>query len=378
MLLWPKKRDFRTDTFRKLNAAMNNVDGDTKQIMKGMQAQIEYLMAKCKAWEETAIELNNGKAVTLSDDRKKRIAVKGKELNEFLLGEVEKSFSPSTIFGWYRQLVGQKYNSVGPNQKKRGRPAVSQEVVYLIVKLAKHNPDWGYERISAVLSELGYTVSKSTVRNVLDDYGLTPDSETRTTGSWWQFWATQEAVTAAIDYAHTEVLTPTGLVRYSSFFCMDCGTREVRCGGVVLNPTGIWATQVARNWCDMWDGFLLGKKFLVCDNDCTYIKSFCNVFKSIGIRVKRTRPYTPAMNGRMENFIRALKLECLDKIIFRSEKELKYAINQFLEYWNHYRPNSAIGGKMVKPYEQSPNGRIIEVSFLGGLFHGYRREKLAA
>jgi len=63
-----------TDTFRKLNAAMKNIDGDTKQIMKGMQAQIEYLMTKCKAWEETATELNNGKAVTLSDDRKKRIA----------------------------------------------------------------------------------------------------------------------------------------------------------------------------------------------------------------------------------------------------------------------------------------------------------------
>jgi hypothetical protein len=124
--------------------------------------------------------------------------------------------------------------------------------------------------------------------------------------------------------------------------------------------------------------FLLGKKYLIRDNDVTFTIPFDNVFKSIGITVKRTPPYTPNMNSRMENFIRALKLECLDKIIFRSPEQLRFAIKEFLEYWNHYRPHAGLGGKMVKPYEQDANGRIIEIPFLGGLFHGYRREKIAA
>jgi len=33
---------------------------------------------------------------------------------------------------------------------------------------------------------------------------------------------------------------------------------------------------------------------------------------------------------------------------------------------------------MIKPYPQDDDGEILEVSFLGGLLHGYRREKLAA
>jgi len=68
----------------------------------------------------------------------------------------------------------------------------------------------------------------------------------------------------------------------------------------------------------------------------------------------------------MENFIRALKLECLDKIIFRSPEQLRYAIKQYLEYWNHYRPHAGLDGKKVKPYEQSPDGKIIDIPFLGG------------
>ena len=43
------------------------------------------------------------------------------------------------------------------------------------------------------------------------------------------------------------------------------------------------------------------------------------------------------MNARMENFIRAIKTECLDKMIITSEKQLRLAVKEYLEYWNHYR-----------------------------------------
>lgn len=45
------------------------------------------------------------------------------------------------------------------------------------------------------------------------------------------------------------------------------------------------------------------------------------IFQSIGIEIKRLPPFTPIMNSRMENFIRAIKTECLDKIIFTNELE---------------------------------------------------------
>ncbi|MDD3154393.1 MAG: hypothetical protein PHS41_05950 [Victivallaceae bacterium] len=65
-------------------------------------------------------------------------------------------------------------------------------------------------------------------------------------------------------------------------------------------------------------------------------------------------------------------------IIFTSEAQLRLAVKEYLEYWNHYRPMQGLGGKMVKPYPQDMKAPIKEVSFLGGLLHGYCREPVAA
>ena len=59
---------------------------------------------------------------------------------------------------------------------------------------------------------------------------------------------------------------------------MDIGTREVRLGGIVKDPNGNWSTQIARNMCYMWDGFLLGKQYLIHDRDATFTKRFDSVF----------------------------------------------------------------------------------------------------
>ena len=65
------------------------------------------------------------------------------------------------------------------------------------------------------------------------------------------------------------------------------------------------------------------------------------------MEIKKLPPFTPQMNARMENFIRAIKTECLDKIIFASERQLRLAVKEYLEYWNHYRPHEGLGGIMV-------------------------------
>ena len=63
---------------------------------------------------------------------------------------------------------------------------------------------------------LGYDVSATTVRNVLDAHGIVPDPERRRRGDWLQFIETQQYVTAATDFAHVEMATEYGLERRQS------------------------------------------------------------------------------------------------------------------------------------------------------------------
>ena len=367
------------ETTIRLNAFMRDVkDGNLRTILKNMQSMLDYHAEKIRIYEEHLSELTGKARLELTDSDKRRLAQKGKALNYYLLAAVEPTWAPGTLRGWYNSLVGAKYNSVRDGQKKRGRKPISQEIVDEVLKLAKNNPDWGYDRIAGVMKYLKYDVSATTVRHILDDNGIVPDPERRLRGDWDQFIETQQYSTASTDFAQVERLTPFGLVRESLLFFMDIGSREVCLGGIVHKPDGNWTTQIARNMCDMWDGFMLGKKYLIHDRDPLFNKRFDSVFESISIEIKKLPPFMPQMNARMENFIRAIKTECLDKIIFTSERQLRLAVMEYLEYWNHYRPHAGLGGKMVKPYPQDMNATVREVSFLAGLLYGYRREQAAA
>ena len=353
-------------------------DGDLRTILENMQKMNDYMAEKLRIYEEHLASLTGKERPILTESDKRRLAQKGKELNDFLLAAIEPTWAPGTIRKWYSDLVGAKYNSVNDGQKKRGRKPVSPEIVEKVLQLAKSNPDWGYEHIAGTMRYLGYNVSATTIRHILEVNGIVPDPERRLRGDWSQFIETQQYVTASTDFAQVERLTPFGLVRESLLFFMDIGSREVCLGGIVHNPGSNWTTQIARNMCDMWDGFMLGKKNLIHDRDPLFNKRFDSVFESISIEIKKLPPFMPQMNARMENFIRAIKTECLDKIIFTSERQLRLAVMEYLEYWNHYRPHAGLGGKMVKPYPQDMNATVREVSFLAGLLHGYRREQAAA
>jgi hypothetical protein len=54
-------------------------------------------------------------------------------------------FSADTILGWYRKLVGQKYD--GSANRKGGRPKVNKEIIDLVLRFKKENPQWGCGRI---------------------------------------------------------------------------------------------------------------------------------------------------------------------------------------------------------------------------------------
>jgi len=78
---------------------------------------------------------------------------------------------PETLLRWHRRLVAGAWTYP---HRQAGRPPLDQEVQQLIVRLARENPRWGYQRIKGELQRLGVQVSATAIRTALRRHGLDP------------------------------------------------------------------------------------------------------------------------------------------------------------------------------------------------------------
>ena len=89
---------------------------------------------------------------------------------------------------------------------------MGQEIVDLVVRFARENVTWGYDKIQGALANLGHTISDQTVGNILKDHGIEPVPERKRQTTWATFLKAHWDVLGSIDFTTIEVWTKGGLV----------------------------------------------------------------------------------------------------------------------------------------------------------------------
>ena len=364
------------DFLKKFDALIQGTtDSATRDLLENLQNSLSYCLEENAVLREVLHDRYACKELRLSADQKKRLARKVIHMRRPLLDDLVPIFRPDTVLGWYRNLIGQKYDRHGGEGKKPGPPLIPQEYCETILRIARSNPEWGYQRIADYMAYLDMKVSASTVKRVLDDYGIIPDPEKKKHMDWQQFLDIHRDVIAATDFCTAEVLEDKRLTRYHILIFIDLKTRKVSLGGIRHDPNEPWMLQVARNQTDCIDGFLNGKRYLIHDRDTLFTDKFRKLLKTSGITTKKIRVRTPDMNAYAERFVQTLQQECLDKLILTSEEQLWHVVNEFILYYNHERPHQGLNGAFIEPWPQEEGGEIMEFQRLGGLLKSYRRVK---
>ena len=189
-----------------------------QEIIDFQNAQIQALMDKMGT-----------KRILLTDDQRRLLAVKGKALGRRTLMALTTIVTPDTILRWHRRLIAEKWDYSDRRRKSPGRPSVSDEVVDLVLRMAKENPTWGFDRIEGAIANLGYAISDCIL------------------------------------------------------FVMEVATRRVHFAGCTTHPDGAWMEQVARNLTDPFDGFLRNTQYLLMDRDTKFCEGFREILEQAGV-----------------------------------------------------------------------------------------------
>ena len=194
--------------------------------------------------------------------------------------------TPGTLLRWHRRLVAAKWRQPRP----LGRPPVPDELVALIVRLARENTRWGVVRIQGELRRLGHRVAASTIRKILRAHRIPPPSGHDQ--SWRVFLRAHAGTLLAADFFHVDCAVT--LRRLYVAFVIEHQTRRVHLLGITSHPTGQWATQLARNLAAELEQVGCRFTYLVRDRDSKLTAAFDAVFASIGIRILPIAPLSGA------------------------------------------------------------------------------------
>jgi len=278
--------------------------------------------------------------------------------------------TPATLLRWHRELIARSWTY--PRRGQVAFNAIEDEVVSLVLRLARENARWGYLRIVGECRKLGVAISATSVRNVLRRHRLRPAP--RASGpSWSEFLRAQAASTLACDFFHVDTVT---LRRLYVLFFIDLERRTVFLAGVTANPVGTWVTQQARNLAATLEDQGRAIRFLVRDRDAKFVGPFDEVMRSIGARVILTPVRSPRANAFAERFVRTARTECLDWLLIRGERHLDRVLREFVEHYNDQRPHRGIDLEVPVAYttfrEFTSVDGVQRADRLGGLVHEYR------
>jgi hypothetical protein len=191
----------------------------TESVDEELRLRNAYLVAENRMFRQQI----SGR-VQLRDSDRRVLAEIGKKLSKKALEEIATVAKSNTILAWYRKFIGQQGDTSKPHTLV-GRPRIDQQIEALVVRTARENRSWGYDRIVGALANLGYTISDQTIDTILNRHSILPAPKRKKTVTWREFIRMHMDVLRATNFFTSEMWSRLGLL-ISSFLCFIYFARQ--------------------------------------------------------------------------------------------------------------------------------------------------------
>ncbi|MDC7226039.1 MAG: integrase core domain-containing protein [Spirochaetales bacterium] len=264
---------------------------------------------------------------------------------------------PSPLLDWQRRFIKSFWSY---KHKTPGRKPVSSEIKKLILEMKQTNPLWGCHRIADELKKVGIDLNPTTVNRIIQTFRK--QGKIQPTGSWKKFLKAHWDTLFAMDFMTIDTLLGK---RLYLLLIIELNLRKIVRFDITQNPTREFVKQRIQLFSEDFPEQLT----LIYDNAPQFTTIDYSAYEIDGVN---TAPAAPNMNAFIERTIGSIWREALDHFLLISEKQIKKIVQEYVDYYNHYRPHQGIN-RIPDGENCFSFGSIKKKPVLGGLHHHYYR-----
>ena len=204
---------------------------DWKQLLTSISSSVDEELRLRNAYlvtENRLLRKQMQGRVQLTVSERRELAEIGQRLGKKALEEIATIAKPDTILAWHRMFAAQQCDRA-QSWTSVGRPRIKKAIEALVVRMARENRSWGYDRIGGALTNLGYTISAQTVGHILKRHSILPAPERKKTVTWQECIHVHLNVLLATDFFTNEIWSWLGFVVSTLLCCIQCLRRHVVC-----------------------------------------------------------------------------------------------------------------------------------------------------
>jgi len=254
--------------------------------------------------------------------------------------------SQHTLYKWKSRFEAEGPAGLQDRSKKRTGSRLSDATRRAILMLKEAHPDWGQDRIHAILMRTeGFAASPGAIGRLLEVEGYVverartkphPDKPRR-------FERAQVNELWQTDLFTFVLKRETRRVHMVAF--MDDHSRFIVGWGLHASASGALVREVFESAIANFGA----PKEVLTDNGAQYHtwrgkSAFRKLLDARGIKQIVARPRRPQTLGKVERFWQTLWRECVEQAIFRGIDDARVRIGHFVDHYNFHRPHSGVGG----------------------------------
>jgi len=260
----------------------------------------------------------------------------------------ELGLSASTYYRWQQRYRDQGEVGLVDRRPQPGtiwnrlRPEEEQTILQVALREPDHSP----REIACWISDnAGFTISESSVYRVLKRHGLVREVKVEgfPASKEYRIKTTRVNEQWQSDGSYFFVV---GWGWYYLISVLDDYSRMILAWELKTDMTAASISEVvegAVEWTGMRDVPVEDRTRLLSDNGSSYLShAFEDYLRMLQIRHIRCAPHHPQTNGKIERFHETLKAR-LNLLVYTSPVQLRAAMAEFIEFYNHRRYHEGIG-----------------------------------